>query len=198
MADPISMTVMAVGAATSAYGSIRQGQAANAAGKYNQRAAYAEAAAQDIQAGQEIAVASHNSTRIAARMRELLAEQQANAAAGGGSTQDASVVAIRDETVKTSTLDQLLEMTAAEERAQAIRRGAQVTRTEGDMARAQGREAQRAGYIQAGSTLLSAAGTWGDKFGWPGSRSATTSASNVAGATTSGARRTSGLSSLRR
>lgn len=170
MADPGTMTVMAAAsAATSAYGSIRQGQYAAKAGKYNQRAAYAEAAAQEIQAGQEIAAGSHNASRIAALMRQNLAEIEANAAAGGGSAQDASVVAIRDETVKTSTLDQLLEMTAAEERAEAIRRGAQVTRAEGDMARAEGQMARQAGYLQAGATLLQAGASWSDKFGWKGS-----------------------------
>jgi hypothetical protein len=101
-------------------------------------------------------------------MNEILAEQTAAAASGGGSSLDASVAAIRDETVKTSTLDQLLEMTAAEERAQAIRRGAQVTRNQGDMARAQGKAAQTAGYLQAGSTLLKAGASWGDKYGFPG------------------------------
>jgi hypothetical protein len=78
------------------------------------------------------------------------------------------VSAIRDETVKTSTLDQLLEMTAAEERSQAIRRGAQVTRNEGDMARAQGKAAQTAGYLQAGSTLLQAGASWGQNYGFGG------------------------------
>ena len=175
MADPVTMTVLAVGsAAMSAAGSISQGNAAAAAGKYNRKAAYAEAAAQDIQAGQEIAAASHNSTRINQRMNEILAEQTAAAASGGGSSLDASVSAIRDETVKTSTLDQLLEMTAAEERAQAIRRGAQVTRNEGDMARAQGRAAQTAGYLQAGSTLLKAGASWGDKYGFGGGKAGAT------------------------
>lgn len=184
MADPVSMTVMAVSAATSAYGSMKQGNYAAKVGNYNRNAAYAEAAAQDIQAGQEIAVASHNSTRIAQRMQEILAEQTANAAAGGGSSLDASVTAVRDETVKTSTLDQLLEMTAAEERAQAIRRGAQVTRTEGDMARANGYAAKSASRIQAATTLLNAGASWGDKFGWPGGGSAATGAGAAAGGMT--------------
>lgn len=173
MADPVSMGLMAGGAALSAYGSVRQGKAAAAAGRYNQQAAYREAEAQEIQAGQEIAVASHNSQRIAARTREILAEQQAAAAAGGGSTQDATVVAIRDEAVKTSAVDQLLEMAAAEDRANAIRRGAQVTRTEGDMARIQGNEAKKAGYIMGASTLLKAGASWGETYGWGGGSKAT-------------------------
>lgn len=164
----MDMALMAAGAATSAYGSVRQGQYASRVGKYNQQAAYAEAAQQEIQAGQEIAAASHNQQRIAARTREILAEQAAAAAAGGGSTADATVQAVRAETVKTSTLDQLLEGAAAEERAAAIRRGAQVTRTQGDMARAEGKMKKQAGYLQAASTILQAGNDWGERFGWPG------------------------------
>lgn len=171
MADPVTLTVLAVGsAAMSAGGSISQGRAANAAGRFNQRAANAEAAAQEIQAGQEIAAASHNQTRIAQRMNEILAEQTANAAAGGGSSLDTSVAAIRAEAVSTSTLDQLLEETAAEERAESIRRGARVTRDEGFMARQQGRAAQTAGYLKAGSTLLEAGASWGQKYGFSGGK----------------------------
>ena len=186
MADPVTLTVMAVASAgMSAAGSISQGRAANAAGKYNQRAANAEAAAQEIQAGQEIAAASHNQVRIAERTRELLAEQTANAAAGGGSSLDASVAAIRSEAVKTSTLDQLLEQTAAEERAEAIKRGARVTRDEGFMARQQGKAAQTAGYLQAGSTLLQAGASWGDKYGFGGGKAGATPKGSFGGTTVS-------------
>jgi len=171
MADPVSMTLIGAGMGLSAYGSVKQGNYAAKVGKYNQQAAYAEAEAQEIQAGQEIAVASHNSQRIAARTRELLAEMEANAAAGGGSTQDATVAAVRSEAVKTSALDQLLEMAAAEDRASAIRRGAQVKRTEGAMARADGQSAYRGSVIKAGTTLLQAGSSWGQKFGWPGGSS---------------------------
>lgn len=160
--------IMVAGAAISAYSSIRGGQAAYAAGKYNKNAAYNEAAAMDIQAGQEIAVGTHNSARIAQRAQEILAQQRAAAAAGGGSTVDATVVAIQNETVKTSTLDQLMEMAAAEERAQQIRHGAVVKRKEGGYALAKGREARTAGYLKAGGTLLQAGASWGDRFGFPG------------------------------
>lgn len=173
---------MAAGAATSAYSSIRGGQAAYAAGKYNRNAAYNEAQAMDIQAGQEVAVGTHNSARIAQRAKEILAQQRAMAAAGGGSASDATVVAIQNETVKSSTLDQLMEMASAQERAQQIRHGATVRRSEGDYALAKGREARTAGYMSAAGTLMQAGASWGDKFGWPGSSSAgASSASHMAG-----------------
>lgn len=181
MSDPVSMTLMAAGAATSAYSSIRGGQAAYAAGKYNKAAAYNEAEAMDIQAGQEIAVGTHNSARIAQRAKEIMAQQRAAAAAGGGSTVDATVVAIQNETVKTSTLDQLMEMAAAEERAQQIRHGAVVKRKEGDYALAKGREARTAGYLSAAGTLLQAGSSWADKFGFPGSGGGSSAAAHTGG-----------------
>lgn len=168
MADPVTMTVMAASAGLSAYGSVRQGQQAAAAGKYNQAAAYNEAKGLEIQAGQEIAAGTHNSVRIAERAKEILSRQQALAASGGGSSQDATVQAIKGETVKRSTLEQLLEMASAEETAQQIRQKADITRRGGDMARIQGNQARTASYIQAGTTLMNAGVSWADKFGTGG------------------------------
>lgn len=165
MADPVTMTVMAASAGLSAYGSIRQGQQAAAAGRYNQQAAYNEAQALDIQAGQEIAAGSHNSKLIGQRAKEILSRQQALAAAGGGSTQDATVVAIQNETVKSSSLEQLLEMARAEETAQQIKQKGQITRREGDYARIKGNQERTASYIQAGTTLMKAGVDWRDRFG---------------------------------
>ena len=168
------MTLIASSAA-SAFGSIREGQSAYAAGKYNKNAAYNEAAAMDIQAGQEIAAASHNSERITQRAKEIIAQQRAAAAAGGGSTTDATVTAITGETVKMSALDSLIEMASAQDRAAQIRHGATVKRASGDYALAQGRAARTAGYMAAGKTLLQAGASWGDKFGWSGSKSGSAS-----------------------
>lgn len=159
------MTLMAAGTAMSAYGKVREGQAAAKAGKYNRDAAYAEAESLDIQAGQEVAAGSIENTRIAARMREILAEQQAAAASGGGNSLDASVVAIKNEAATTSILDQMRVMAAAQERAQQIKHGAQVTRSGGDYALAQGREARRASYIGAATTLVQGAASWKSMFG---------------------------------
>jgi len=134
-------------------------------GEYNRDAAYSEAESMDIQAGQEVAVGTHSAARIAQRAKEIMAEQRANAAAGGGSTSDATVQAIRGETVRYATLDQLLVMASAEERAQQIRHGADVRRSEGDMAAITGKRNQSAAQIQAGQTLLQTGTSWMEKFG---------------------------------
>ena len=168
MADPVTMTVMAASAGMSALGSVREGDSALRAGKANRAAAYSEADGLDIQAGQEIAAGSHNSVQIARRAKEILARQEAIAASGGGSTQDGTVVAIQSETVKSSSLEQLLTMAAAEETAQQIRHKGEITRRGGDMALADAREKKRASYLKAGTTLLKAGSSWGQMFGGAG------------------------------
>lgn len=174
MADPVTMTVMmAASAGMSAMGSIREGDAALRAGKYNRDAAYNEAKGLDIQAQQEVAAGSHNSVQIARRAKEILAMQEAQAASGGGSTQDGTVVAIQNETVKSSSLEQLLTMAAAEETAQQIRHKGEITRRGGDMALMEARQKKNASYLKAGTTLLKAGASWADKFGG-GSTTATT------------------------
>lgn len=156
---------MMAAAGVSAVSGIQQGKYAEKVGKYNQQAAYNEAESMEIQAGQEVAAGTHNAARIAKRAKEIMAQQRANAAAGGGSTQDASVQAIQSETVRNASLDQLLVMAGAEERAQQIRHGADVKRSEGDFALSQGKMKKQASYLDAGTTLLKAGVTWQEKFG---------------------------------
>lgn len=165
MADPVSMSLMAAGTAMSAYGSVAQGAQAAQAGKDNRAAAYAEAEYREQQAEQEIAIASVNNARIAKRMKEILSTGQAQAAAGGGSSQDATSVAFAAENARTSILEQMRQMASAEDVAKQIEYGAEVTRREGDMAYAEGQAAKRASYISAGATILQGASSWYDKFG---------------------------------
>jgi hypothetical protein len=172
MADPVTMTLMAAGTAMSAYGSYREGESAVAAGKANRDAAYNEAKGLDIQAQQEIAVGSHNSKTIGLRAKEILARQQAEAAAGGGSTQDGTVVAIANETVKSSSLEQLLQMAAAEETAQQLVHKGQIVRRGGDQALADARESRRASRLKAATTLVQGGASWGQMFGGMGGGSA--------------------------
>lgn len=182
----IPQIIAAVGAGASVYSAGKQGQTAAAGAAYNQAAANAEAEQMDRQAKAEIAAGTHNADRIAQRTREILAQQRAGAAAGGGSALDATVNAIQMETVRTSAVDQLLTMADAEERAAQMRYGADIRRNYGVFTGAMGKEAQTAGYIKAGATLMSAASDWGDKYGWPGTK---TSAPAGSGGLHSGGRR---------
>lgn len=167
MANPSQMLTVA-STALQVGGSLQQGAHAKNVGEYNKRAAYNEAESLDIQAGQEVAAGTHQASRIAKRAAEIMAQQRANAAAGGGSTQDASVVAIQKETVGNASLDQLMTIVSAQERAQQIRHGAEVRRREGDFALMQGKQAKKASYIKAATTLLDAGASWQEKFGSTG------------------------------
>lgn len=162
----------AAAAGLQAFGQIQGGKNAAAAGRYNREAAEREAEGLEIQAQQEIAVASINAQRVKKRADEILAQNRVAAAAGGGSTLDASVVAVTNEAVKNSTLDQLLLMAEAEESAQQTKHQANVVRAGGRYQEWQGTQQRNASYIAAGSTLLSAAGSMGSSFGSPGSVSA--------------------------
>lgn len=137
-------------------------------GEYNRDAAYAEAESMDIQAGQEVAVGTHQASRIAKRAAEIMAEQRASAAAGGGSTQDASVVAIQKETAGNATLDQLMTIISSQERAQQIEYAADNRRRQGDMDAITGRRNELASKIRAGNTLVSTVSSWSGKFGGGG------------------------------
>lgn len=163
MADPITM--MAASTALSAYGAFEEGQAANKAGKYNRDVAYREAEALDIQAEQEVAAGSFNSQRIKRRAEEILAEMRAKASKGGQSATDATVVALERETVKNTSLDQLLAMAEAEERAQQIKHKAVVTRNQGDYMRYTGKVQQKAANLRAAGTILQGGMSWMDRFG---------------------------------
>jgi parvulin-like peptidyl-prolyl isomerase len=169
MADPVTMTLMAVGTGMQAYGQYQQGQSAKAAGKYNQAVAYREAQALDVQAEQEVAAGTFNAQRIAKRSEEILSEMRAKAASGGQSAQDASVVALAQETVKNTTLDQLIEMAGAEERAQQIKHSGVVRRSQGDYAKYQGGVAAKAANLAAATTLVQGGASWMQRFGTPSS-----------------------------
>lgn len=166
MAVPMILAgASAAGAGLQAFGQIQGGKNAAAAGKYNQQVAEREAQQLEQQAEQEIAIASINAQRIKQRADEILAQNQVAAAAGGGSTLDASVVAVSQEAVKNSTLDQLLTMAEAEERAQQTKYQATVRRSGGAYSAWKGRQRRTASYIGAAGTTLKSAESFGKAFG---------------------------------
>lgn len=128
-----------VGSAFSALGAIQQGNAAKAAGDYN--AALYE---RNAQIAQQQAQVDENRQRRLSAMRA-----GANRAAVGAS----------GISVEGSPLD-ILESNAAQEELDALMirwngaNAAASNRASGALASAQGRAAQRAGYMQAGSAIL--------------------------------------------
>lgn len=135
--------------------------AAKEAGKQAQVAAEDEARQTEEMAAGEVAAASFNSERLAKRVEEIMSSNRAKAAKGGGSSTDASVLAVQGETVKELTMDQLLMEVEAGERARMMRRDARQIRAGGQIAKYKGKMQAWGHYADAGATVLEAAETQG-------------------------------------
>ena len=105
----------------------------------------------------EVAAASFNSDRLGKRVEEILSANRAKAAKGGGSSTDASVLAVQGETVKEASLDQLMIMVEAQERARMMRRDARQIRAGGQMAKYKGKMEAWGKYAEATATVIGAA-----------------------------------------
>lgn len=138
-----------VGIGAQAKASQMQAKAALNQGVSSLIAANAEAAQLETRAGQTVATGTYNQNIIAKRAKEIMATQRARAAAGGGDTTDATVMAITDETIKQASMAQLLMGAEAEDKARQDRFGAKVTRYGGAGAYEQGK---------LGSSAIKAAG----------------------------------------
>lgn len=134
------------------------GDAAKEVGQQRKAAAYAEADQMDIAAGQEVAAASFNVERIARRAGEIMAANRTAAAKGGQSSTDASVLAVQAEIKSRSSVDQMLELVASQERARRMTNQAEQTRYQGRMDEYSGKMGQLQGYVGAASTVLEAVG----------------------------------------
>lgn len=102
----------------------------------------------------EVAAASFNSDRLGKRVEEILSANRAKAAKGGGSSTDASVLAVQGETVKEASLDQLMIMVEAEERARMMRRDARQIRAGGQIAKYKGKMEAWGAYAGAAATVI--------------------------------------------
>lgn len=166
----MSFILKGLGANEQRKGYKAQAAAAEEAGQRALIAGEAEAKQLETRARQTVAVGSYNADLIKKRAESIIATQRARAAAGGGDTTDASVTAITDETVKQASMESLLTMAEAEDKARQDRYAAKVSRYAGA---SQNRSAQSEakGYRAAGrATILSAVGDmvgadWSKAFG---------------------------------
>lgn len=141
------------------------GNAAKALGKQQKALADDEALQLEDQAKGEVAAATFNASRIKKRAEEIMSSNRAAAAKGGGDTTDASVMAVQAETVRNATIDQLMTMVAAQERARMMRRDAKQTRAGGLIAQYEGKMKAWGQYAAATATVLDAGQSSGWKFG---------------------------------
>jgi hypothetical protein len=136
--------------------------AAKDLGKQQKAIADDEALQLEQAATGEVAAATFNANRIRKRAEEIMSSNRAKAAKGGGDTTDASVLAVQAETVRNSTVDQLMEMAAAQERAKMMRRDAAQTRAGGKIAQYESKLKAWGNYVGATTTVLEHA----ESAGW--------------------------------
>lgn len=106
-------------------------KAAAAEGQAKLASGMGEAKQLETQANREVAVGTYNADIINQRAKQILSSQRAAAAAGGGDTTDATVQAITDETIKSASVEKLMQMANAEDKARQLRFGASVARYRG-------------------------------------------------------------------
>lgn len=127
----MSFLLQAAGIGAAHKAGMMAAKATNAQGQAILTSAMGEAKQLETQAKREVAVGSYNADIINQRAKQILSSQRAAAASGGGDTTDATVQAITGETVKNASLEQLLQMANAEDKAKQLKFGASAKRYAG-------------------------------------------------------------------
>lgn len=150
--------------------------AAKKLGKQQQIIAEDEAAQMEQAATGEVAAATFNASRIRKRAEEIMSSNRAAAAKGGGSSTDASVLAVQAETEANATIDELMTMVAAQERARMMKRDARQIRAGGQIAKYEGKMSAWGHMAGAAATVLDGVGAngWFSASSGGGSSNATT------------------------
>ena len=170
----VSFVLQAVGIGVSHKASQMAAKASAAEGQAKLVSGMGEAKQLETQAAREVAVGTYNADIINQRAKQILSSQRAAAAAGGGDTTDATVQAITDETIKTASVEKLMQMANAEDKARQLRFGASAARYKGatglDSARKSASAQKMAGtaqMISSTATLLST-DAWKTPFAFGG------------------------------
>lgn len=143
-ASGIGTALSAIGTAVGAYGSIQAGRQAEAVGEYNAKVAENNATAARQAAGYEAGL-------IRERTRRVVGAQRAAGAASGLDISSGTPVAVLGDTAEQGEMDVLARLYSGEAAATASVNDAAVQR-------AQGRAQRQAGFINAGTNLLSGFG----------------------------------------
>jgi hypothetical protein len=153
------------GAVLGGVGSTKSALAAEETGRQSQLAAEGEAVQLEAQAKKGIAVGSYNADRVGKRAKQIISSQRAAAAAGGGDTTDQTVTAITDETIREASMEQLLIMADARDRANQDEFAAKVTRRTGIAQNKRAQSEATAERFAGAATILNSAASWQQKYG---------------------------------
>lgn len=162
----VTFILQAVGIGTSYKASQMAAKASTAQGQAALVSGMGEAKQLETQAAREVAVGTYNADIINQRAKQILSSQRAAAAAGGGDTTDATVQAVTDETVKSASIEKLMQMANAEDKARQLRFGASVARYRGATGLQQGRLGASAQKMAGTAQMISSAATVADSGSW--------------------------------
>lgn len=154
-----------VSGAASGVGSATGALAEKKAGYASEVSAEGEASQLEANADKTVADASFTTNRIQQKVKQILGTQRAMAAAGNNDTLDGSVRDVAADTVRQSSIDELLTMANSEDQANKMRYQAKVDRISGQTSNTLAQSRATADQISGVSTLLSGAANWAQKYG---------------------------------
>lgn len=155
MSGYTTAVLMVGGTLLSTAGQIQQANAAEAQGIAQQQAADYQAEQMRVNAGQERAMSQRRAIEASREKRLTQNSLITRAAASGGGTLDGSVVKIMGDLEEEGEYNKGVALYEGEERARDLESGAAIQTYEGEQAKIAGKMRKRAGYLEAGSTLLS-------------------------------------------
>ena len=150
----IAMIATGVGTGVSALGTLAAGKQQEAMANAQSKALNFRAAELDMKANNELAAAQVEAQQLARQKRLALSRLQSRSAASGFTATDANSLNLASEIEQYGTLQQQMAMFGGFDRAEGIRNNAASTRYEASMVRRQGKQAAKAGRIDAFTTIL--------------------------------------------
>lgn len=165
MCEPVTLALTAAAAAVGAFGQVRQGQALNAQGKYEQALNKQNAAIEDRNRIDAISRGETDQRNHYRRLAQAMGEARVRNSAAGVDVGFGSAASLEDDIALIGYEDSatLSENTNKEVMGYDI--NAANYRSAGAAARASGKAANKAGYIGAAGTILGAATQIGGKMG---------------------------------
>jgi hypothetical protein len=178
--DPVTMLVVG-GTAMSAAGSIQGGMAAEAEGKSQQNMANYNAALQEREAKSIEARTALQQKQQAEAADRAQSTMRAGLGASGAVTTAGSPLLIQAEQASQAEMENLMIGYQGSEEALAARSQGKLDIMSGKIARQKGSAAKTAGFMNAGSTLLTGFGSAGYMGGWGKTPGTTNLASQATG-----------------
>ncbi len=156
--DPIT-ALLIVGTAVSAIGAVQQGRAAKAQGQFQAALIEQQADVTEQQAESERVAARQSEGDFRRQQSALMARRRAILGASGVDQSTGSALLVSQDFARETELQALRIRSGGEIRGTRLEQQADLQRGEAGFARLAGSNAQTAGFLRAGSTLLTGFGT---------------------------------------